>query len=519
MEPRPTAPRLELRNIWKAFGPTVALAGLDLRVEPGEAHALVGQNGSGKSTLVKIIAGLYSAGRGSQMLIDATEVRMPARPRALRAAGLSFVHQDLGLVDDKSVAENICVGRFDKNRHTQRIRWSRVHAEARSILDFIEADIDSAAPVGALGPADRSKVAIARACSVQGNGRGMIVLDEPSRALPPDALEEFHLAIAKLRASGTGVLLISHNLEEVLSVADKISVLRDGHLVASELRPTETSEKNLASLMLGHQTRRAVRTAPAVASAAGRHAVASTTIVGLRTSDVSFPALEVAHGEVLGVTGLAGEPWEKLPYLIAGSHRAIAGTLRLGERQIDLSNLTPRRAVVSGVALVPEERNVSGLAARRTVFENAALPWLSKRTAPERGRRRLASRIHEHLAQLDVRPANPGMLISQLSGGNQQKVLVAKWLAARPQLLLLHEPTQAVDVGARETILRQIRLEANRGAAVLFFSVQPTDLAEVCDRVLTFRDGAFATIRELSPDAILDAVYSPQDLSEPTKER
>ncbi|WP_037322282.1 ATP-binding cassette domain-containing protein [Amycolatopsis thermoflava] len=504
--------RLSLHRIRKVFGPMTALAGLDLEIGPGQTHALVGQNGSGKSTLVKVLAGIHRPEPGSRILVNGQELDVPAKPRQLRSAGLSFVHQTLGLVAGKSVAENIAVGDFAVTR-LGRIDWRREVVLAQELLRMIGAEIDPRGQVGTLSPADQSKVAIARAMRAQAHdtGLGVLVLDEPSRALPPDALREFHACVQTLVARGTSVLLVSHNLEEVLEVADRISVLRDGHLVASGLAAPETSAREIAELMLGRH----------MAVLAGQRRNRSFTVdddtvvvSGLRDGGSEVEPLAIARGEVVGVTGLAGEWWERLPYEMAAVARAGSGRLTLDGRTFDLRRLSPRQAIEAGIALVPENRTESGLALTASAAENIALPWLARRRGKIllRGRQLQAAALPD-MAALEVLPLDPGALVGRLSGGNQQKVLLAKWLHHPPKLLLLHEPTQAVDVGAREAILQAVRRIADAGAAVLYASAQPTDLVVATDRILCYRDGRFHHITDHTQEAILATLYPGQVLT------
>ena len=505
--------RLEIRGIRKTFGANVALADLDLTIGVGQTHALVGQNGSGKSTMVKILAGIHTPDRGT-VAVNGAPLKLPARPNELREAGISFVHQALGLVGGKSVAENIAVGDFTV-RGGIRIDWRQEYEKARDLLLHIGADIDPRAILSTLGPADQSKVAIARAIRTQAAGEGVLVLDEPSRALPPDALIEFHRTIRGLVERGTAVLLISHNLEEVMSVSDRVSVLRDGELVARDIDPNASSEQEIASLLLGHELVVSGKRASARAEAhEGEAVIEGLVIRGRAVEDFTLRA-----GEVVGLTGLAGDRWEELPYALAGAVAPDRGTMTVHGRTLALTKLTPKSAIDAHIALVPEKRLDEGLAAGVTVAENMALPWYRFREGKgPLNWGKIIKEIMQSMRSLDVRPLNAEANVGELSGGNQQKVLLGKWLMRSPAVLLLHEPTQAVDVGARDAILTAVRRVADEGAAVLYASAQPTDLVEVSDRIFAYRHGGFTHVAEHTQEAILDAVYAPANNETPEKD-
>jgi ribose transport system ATP-binding protein len=495
---------LEMRSVSKSFGGFRALRDVNLTVRKGEIHGLVGQNGSGKSTLAKILAGYHAPDRRSTILIDGHAMRTPIRPRELRAAGVSIVHQDLGLVRDKTVTENIAVGSFTRTRWVRRINWSAEDRRARELLDRLEADIDTSATIEQLGPADRSIVAIARALRTQRVGEGVIVLDEATRALPRDALADLYRTLRQVVAQGGSALLISHNLEEVLALTTRVTVLRDGTRIGEPLITAETSEHQIARRMLGRDVTKlaAQRTDKSFGKSIEVRGLAGTALQGVD--------IDLIPGEVLGVTGVAGAGWDELPYLLSGARPARAGKMALGPRQLDLTRATVARCMKEGIALVPESRLDEGLAAGLSVRENATLP-----RARVNGRPWLIGSLWQRnetaalLENLNVRPRDPDKPVGQLSGGNQQKVMLGKWLASTPRVLLLHEPTQAVDVGAREDILRAILATADDGVAVVIASIQPADLAAVCDRVLVLYEGAITDeISAPSEDAILETVYA-----------
>jgi ribose transport system ATP-binding protein len=496
-------PRLELRELSKSFGPSQALRDASMVVHPGEIHGLVGENGSGKSTLVKVLSGYHRPDPGGALFIDGEPVTLPVRPAAVRRLGLSVVHQDLGLLDAFSVLENMRVGLFGVRRFSRAIRWRQERELARATLAALGADIDPEAPVGRLSAAERAEVAIARALQQHEPGRGVIMFDESTRALPPEPRRHFHRLVRDVVGRGGSALLVSHQLEEVLEHTDRVTVLRDGRVVASSVPTAELSERELIRLMLGRELQiesRRRRTAPP-----GRAAVVAE-IRELQGDVVVDATLSLAGGEVVGVTGLLGSGFDELPYLVAGARRARRGTLSLSGRELDLARASIRELLQAGVALVPERRETEGLAFTETVLDNVTLPRVRGVHLARAWQEEEAGWV---LRELGVRPADPRRVVGQLSGGNQQKVLLGKWLCSHPKLLLLHEPAQGVDVGARRDLERAIGRAAEAGAAVLLASLDASELASMCDRVLVMRDGRVMAelAGELSPEPIIDAVY------------
>jgi ribose transport system ATP-binding protein len=496
-------PRLELRELSKSFGPSQALRDASMVVHPGEIHGLVGENGSGKSTLVKVLSGYHRPDPGGALFIDGEPVTLPVRPAAVRRLGLSVVHQDLGLLDAFSVLENMRVGLFGVRRFSRAIRWRQERELARATLAALGADIDPEAPVGRLSAAERAEVAIARALQQHEPGRGVIMFDESTRALPPEPRRHFHRLVRDVVGRGGSALLVSHQLEEVLEHTDRVTVLRDGRVVASSVPTAELSERELIRLMLGRELQiesRRRRTAPP-----GRAAVVAE-IRELQGDVVVDATLSLAGGEVVGVTGLLGSGFDELPYLVAGARRARRGTLSLSGRELDLARASIRELLQAGVALVPERRETEGLAFTETVLDNVTLPRVRGVHLARAWQEEEAGWV---LRELGVRPADPRRVVGQLSGGNQQKVLLGKWLCSHPKLLLLHEPAQGVDVGARRDLERAIGRAAEAGAAVLLASLDASELASMCDRVLVMREGRLMAelAGELSPEPIIDAVY------------
>ena len=502
--------RLRIQHVSKTFGRHRALSDVSLDVLPGEIHALVGQNGSGKSTLAKVLTGYHPADAGSRVVVDGVELALPVQPLAARKRGLAVVHQSLGLVNDYSVVENLRVGRLRAGRLTRRIDWQHERAQAQAVLDRLGRSVPLDALVGSLAEEDRATVAIARALQDAQSGQGVIIFDESTRSLNRETLEHFYELLDGVVATGTSVLLITHRLEEVIEAADRVTVLRDGVAVETGRPTAGLTEPELVHLLLGRGLESLDRPPPAESDTQGPVVVEDLTGALARHVD-----LKVGRGEVVGLTGLPDSGYEELPYLLAGVRPAKHGTLRLATTSIDLAGADCSGAIAAGVALVPESRERQGLAFDLSVAENLVLPSASLR---RRGLRRVDRRtetdtVTSWVGALDIRPPRPAMVVGKLSGGNQQKVLLAKWLATEPQLLLLHEPTQAVDVGARAALIATIHEAAARGCAVLVAGCDENELALLCDRVLVFRNGQVAEELSGGPsaDAIVAAIHVSKD--------
>lgn len=496
--------RLEARGLSKTYGGSRALQEAGLEIAPGEIHGLVGQNGCGKSTLVKILTGYHAPDPGGSVKVDGTELGLPVRWSEATAAGVSVVHQDLGLLDHLTVAENIGVGGYRHAKLTWKIDWRAQNEVARRTLDRLRVPVDPTVPVASLSSVRRAEVAIARALRDLEPGRGLVVLDEATRALPREELDRFHGLLRRVVAEGTSILMVTHNLDEVLRFADRVTVLRDGRVAAGAIPTQGLAEHDLAKHMLGRSVDALAREERDLGEAP-----VAASVSGLTARNLEDLAIEIRRGEVVGLTGLPGSGFELVPRLLGGAERAAAGTLTTQRRTVDLKHSDATRCLRAGVALVPEKRLAEGLAPELSIRDNIAVPSLRRRGRPWYvGTGWQDSAAAEAITRLGIRTRSSRTPTRELSGGNQQKVLLAKWLSVAPDVLVLHEPTQAVDVGARVDILRSIREAAAGGLGVLLVSIEPTDLAEACDRILVLgRDGQVRTLRTHDPDDVLKAVY------------
>ena len=498
---------VEIRKVSKSFKRVTVVREADLTVRRGEIHGLVGQNGSGKSTLVKLLAGVYRADEGSSIAVAGHPLSMPPTPVELRRHGLAFVHQDLGIVAELSVSENICVGRYDTRPVLRSVRMARERAAVISILESLQSSIDPDARAGELHAGDRAVVAVARALYKLQPGTGCIVFDESTQSLPRELLPDFYDLVRRLAASGTAVLIVSHHLQEILTLADRVSVIRDGQIVAGGLSTGAVSESELASLMLGRE----LQQQGAIGDRRPRRAQEGAALLVRDLAGRSLRGLsfEVRPGEVLGLTGPSDSGHEEVPYAIAAGAPSTQGRVELGHWGYSLPFTDMRALLRAGIALVPQQRAQDGLSLEESAVENITLPrvaahgrWLL-RSGWQQAEFRTATQM------LGVVPDRSEMGISKFSGGNQQKLMLAKWLLSKPRVLLLHEPTQAVDVGARVDILNAIRAAADDGVIVLLSTIETQDLARVCDRVLTLRNGTIQSelAGPLSAEEIEALVY------------
>ncbi|HTX09638.1 MAG TPA: sugar ABC transporter ATP-binding protein [Solirubrobacteraceae bacterium] len=507
--PANATPRLHASGIGKTFSATRALIDSELKVVPGELHGLVGQNGSGKSTLMKILSGYHAPDPGGRLEMDGSEIRLPLRVTDIGRHGIAVVHQSLGLIPQFSVLENIRIGRLGAGRFTRRIRWSREREQARAVFERLGQSVNLDQPVRELSAEARATVGIARALQDYEPGRGVLLLDEATRALTRRSLRHFYELLGGVTAEGASVVLVSHRLEEVLEVCDRITVLRDGQVAAGGVPASELDEPSLVRLMLGYTQPAHVRRTRAPTS--GGDCVAE--VEGLRGAAVEEFNVAIKRGEIVGVTGLAGGGFEDIPYLIGGATPAQSGTIKIGARSIDLSDR--RRSSIehlmsAGIVLVPEKREEEGLVLELSVLDNMTLPRMGEHGSPwYTGRGWQQAEVEEMIRRLGIKPERPGALVSTLSGGNQQKVLLGKWLAGSPQFVLLHEPTQAVDVAARRDIIEALRHESDRGCGILISATDVGDLALICDRVLIVRDGRVTQelTGELDQDQIVEATF------------
>jgi ribose transport system ATP-binding protein len=507
-----TVVALGVRGISKTFGATRALVDASFDVDAGTVHGLLGENGSGKSTLVKILSG-YHAPDAGELEAWGDQIRLPVRLGGYRALGIAFVHQSLGLAPALSVTENLMVADVTRPGR-MRIRWRRERAAARRVLATYGLAVDAAAPVQSLTRSQQAMLAVVRAAEEfrerDGSWRpGLLVLDEPTASFALPEKEWLYGTIRSLTANGGAVLLISHDIDEILEITDEVTVLRDGRVVATRAT-AEVSGTELAELIVGRHIARG-ESAPSTRAARPAGDETLARIDGLVGGAVRGVGFEVGRGEVLGLTGLAGSGFEEVLQLVFGMASADAGTLAIKDRVYELDRMRPQRALDLGLALVPGDRERAGCVLELSITDNATICSLGGYRGPlGLNRSRMSAGATQAVATYGVRAAGVSSAVGSLSGGNQQKVLIAKWMATDPDLLLLQEPTVGLDVGARIDIFGLVREVAAQGRGVVCASADWEQLAEICDRVLIVARGEIAAeVRadELTETAIGHACY------------
>jgi ribose transport system ATP-binding protein len=475
---------LDVVSLSKTYPGQVALAGASLRVLPGEVHALVGQNGSGKSTLIKLLGGYVKPDHGDEVHFGGERVDLWSLDRDTRRR-IRIVHQDLGLVPTLSTVENLGLGRGYHTGVAGNIRWRREVRRAQQLLLGFGLAPDVRQPVATLSAAERAAVAIVRALQDWDDTRpGLLVLDEPTASLNRGEVDALFREVRRIAEHGAGVLFVSHMIDEVLELADRVTVLRDGRVVASGEPVQSLDETRLIELIVGRPVDDLFPDADHVV---GRPVLEAEMVFGITLRGVS---LKVHEGEVLGVAGLVGSGREEIAGALYGATPRFAGKVLVDKRKVFA---TPRDSIRAGVAFVPADRKAHGLDLEERLHQHVPLPRLGPLQRHGRLRHRAARReAADWAARLDVQPLLLDRRMEKFSGGNQQKAVLARWLRTEPEVLLLDEPTQGVDVGAKASIYQQIREAAEGGTAVLVSSSDAEELVHLCDRVLVFRSGSVA---------------------------
>ncbi|MEZ4671138.1 MAG: sugar ABC transporter ATP-binding protein [Anaerolineae bacterium] len=472
---------LQLENISKQFPGVKALDNVHFEMNAGEVHALLGENGAGKSTLIKIISGVYAPDSGS-IKMDGQPVHF-SNPREAQAKGIATIYQELLLYPELTVAENIFMGHAPQRSlgPLKVMDWATLSARAREILDSLNIhDLDVRRKVGTLNVGNRQRVEIAKALSI--NAR-ILIMDEPTAALTEADVERLFEIVRLLKERGVGIIYISHRLQEVFELADRVTVLRDGQYVNTK-PVSETREDELVSMMVG---RTIDNLFPKLPGKAGKPVLEVKHLTrGTQTQDVS---LTVHAGEIVGLAGLVGSGRSELAQVIFGITPAQSGEIWIDGQKVDIR--TPGQAIKLGIAYVPEDRGTQGLIRQMNIRENASLAVLRSLS---RGtfinfneEKNLAQRA---IQQMSIRAYSAEQIVNKLSGGNQQKVVVSKWLASKPKLLIMDEPTRGIDVGAKAEIHRLMSdLAVNQGLAVLMISSELPEVLGMSDRVLVMREG------------------------------
>ncbi len=479
---------LLLRGVKKRFAGVVALDGVDFELRPGEIHALLGENGAGKSTLIKILGGIHQP--------DAGEITVEGRPEAIPDVahadqlGIRLIHQELSLAPNLSVAENLFL-----NREPTRFGLlDRHQLFARAQALIAELGLLEIGPVrqlvGRLTVAQQQMVEIARALSVKAR---CLILDEPTASLSETETEALFTKLRRLRTQGVGIIYISHRLEEIQRLADRITVLRDGRSIATQ-DTAQLDQRELIRWMVGRDLKDHFPRPP------WKPAGVALTARGLRNAKVQDVSFELRFGEILGFAGLVGAGRTELAHALFGIDRLTGGQILVEGRPVTIRS--PADALAAGIVLVPEDRQRQALVMKNTLAYNLALPWAREWI---RGcwpnRRRRAEIVNHALRDFAIKASDPEQPMSSLSGGNQQKVVVARWMEHPPKILILDEPTRGVDVGAREEMFAIIRQLVEQGMAVILISSDLPEVMNLTHRLALYRGGRI--VREAASDAII----------------
>lgn len=487
-------PLLEVRKVTKRFPGVVALSGVDLEVRPAEVVALIGENGAGKSTLMKILAGVQAADEG-ELRVEGKPVRFSGVQEAQKA-GVALIHQELNLAENLSVAANLFLG-----REPSRFGWidqGMIRREAERLLGMVGLEVPPDTLVGELTLGKQQLVEIAKALSTEAK---VIIMDEPTSSLSLSESERLFGVIRDLRGKGVSVIYISHRLGEVKELADRVVVFRDGEN-AGTLEREEIEHDAMVRMMVGREVSQFYQRT--------EHELGEVllSVRGLRTVDhPSHPIdFEVRAGEVVGVAGLVGAGRSEMLAALFGANPALAGEVSVGEQR-GLPR-SPREALARGLALVPEDRKGQGLILEMAVKENMSLASLrGEARGPFLNQRREDELVAEMTAALSIKTPGPWQLARYLSGGNQQKIVLAKWLALKPKVLLLDEPTRGIDIGAKEEIYLLMEKFAREGMAVLFVSSEMEEIMGMADRTLVMHEGRISgelARGDLSEEAIME---------------
>lgn len=500
---------LELQGIKKSFPGVLALDGVDFNLRPGEVHALVGENGAGKSTLIKVVSGVHQPDAG-EIRLQGLPVTFP-NPLVAQQHGVAAIYQEPTLFPDLSIAENIFIGHQPVRSVTRHVDWKRMYEQAGELLNSLGVNLDPRARVRGLSVAQQQMVEIAKALSLSAR---ILIMDEPTSALTLRDVEDLFRITRQLREAGTGIIFISHRLEEAFELADRITVLRDGHYVGTRTVKDVTTDE-VIQMMVG-RTLDTLFPKEEVTPGEVMLRVDGLTKEGM-FQDVCF---ESRRGEILGLAGLVGARRTNVAHAIFGISPADSGTIWVDGRQVNIGS--PRDALALGVVYVPEDRQHQGLVLPMDITQNVTLPIL-KEFARQGGwldndaEQQTTQRFVE---RLDVRATGLWQKVQELSGGNQQKVVLAKWLAARPRILILDEPTRGIDVGTKAAVHKLMSKLAGQGMTILMISSELPEILGMSDRIVVMYEGrvtAHFTRDEATQEKIMAAATTPASTASPAQ--
>ncbi len=488
---------LKMTHISKTFPGVKALDDVTLEVKPGEVHALIGENGAGKSTLIKILSGIYQPDSGAEFYFEGKKAEIN-KPIDATLKGISIIYQDLSLFPNLSVAENIYIGRDSTSRPWKKINWKSAENIARKALKELDVEIDIHLPVEKLSIAQQQLIEIARALAFESK---LIVMDEPTSSLSSGEVEKLYKVINDLKSRGISIIFVSHKLKELFTVSDRFTVLRDGKYVGT-YESSELDEDRLINLMVGRTV---------LYEKNQSRNIAGETIFEVENlskdgnfKDISF---ELNKGEVLGITGLVGSGRTELAQAIFGVNKPYQGTIKINGKAVSIKS--SEDAMKKGIAYIPESRKTQGLILDQSIINNISLPILKtlKNKLGLINRKKEIELANDYVKTLDVRPSLPERAAGDLSGGNQQKVVISKWLSTKPDILIIDEPTNGIDIGAKTEIHKLLRKLASEGMGVIVISSELPEVLAVSDRVLVMRHGRVAGemgIEEATQESIMN---------------
>ncbi|EAV44747.1 ribose ABC transporter, ATP-binding protein [Roseibium aggregatum IAM 12614] len=489
-------PALRLEGIVKTFPGVRALDGVSFSVLPGEVHALMGENGAGKSTLMKVLGGIYQPDEG-KIIVSEQPVVMTS-PLQAKSKGIVFIHQELSLAEELTVAENIYLGELPR-KSFGRVDWPKLHEQTNRILETLKVGFDARTRVGDLSIANQQMVEIARALTVEAKA---VIFDEPTASLTDAEKVVLFDVIDNLKAEGVGIIYISHRMEEIFRMTDRISVLRDGQYRGT-LNTAETSEDEITQLMIG---RKLDLSRNAVHHELGDVALEVRGLsCGKLFRDISF---EVRKGEVVGFYGLVGAGRTEIAETLFGLREPSSGTILLnGEETVFHS---PADAIAKGISLVPEDRKAQGLVLGMNCRDNMTLPQVDDlKAGPFVAEGAEIAIFDQYRDRLDIRTPGWKQLAGNLSGGNQQKIVIGKWLSMHPSVLIVDEPTRGIDVGSKSEIHNLIRDLASQGYAIIVISSEMPEVLHVSDRIVAMYSGEIIrtfTSEEVTEDNLIQAI-------------
>ena len=467
---------LKLEHISKTYPGVKALKDVSLEFLDGEVHALLGENGAGKSTLIKIIAGAIQPDEGASICFDG-KTYSSMTPKLSAKSGVAVIYQDINLVTPMTVAENIFMGRKMGNWYSKK----RLNRLAQEILDEYELDLDPAMKVARLSPANQQMVEIARAIS---NDAKMIIMDEPTAPLAANEVETLFGIIGKLKAKGVTVIYISHRMEEVFRITERVSVLRDGTYITT-IRTSDTNRQELVRLMVGRELNESF---PQRSTSRKEVLLEARELTGNSVEHISF---RLHRGEILGFAGLVGSGRSETMELVAGAKKMTSGQLLINEKPVSIKS--PADAIRHGIALIPEDRKEQGVILFNTVQFNTSLSSLDKITrAGFIDGHKNTGLAEKYVQDLSIKVPSVKQMVVNLSGGNQQKVVLAKALAAEPDIIIFDEPTKGIDVGAKQEIYNLINGLVERGCAVIMVSSDMEEILGMSDRIIVLHEGMVA---------------------------